>query len=139
MSIESNKYQEELEDLNYTKDIRKRVVGSLMKDNKVPDDTEQIKLLLTTLTDLDRASVSKMKIKSDDDSNKNNNSSAAIIAGILAKIEPAKIIIANSNLNRIPPTIGNDIEKPILLPGETDIGISNTNYESFSAEHFKQI
>lgn len=138
MSIETNKYQEELEDLNYTKTIRKSIVGSLMKDNKVPEDTETVKVLLTTLTDLDKAAISKMKIKSDDEGNKNNNSSASLIANILSKIEPARIIAQNTDINRLPPSLSNDIPRPTILPGELDIGISNTNYETFSSEHFRQ-
>ncbi len=134
--MSDNNYSTELEDLEFTRSIRKRAVGMIVGEKIPVTDSEQMKILTTLLTDLDRASIGRMKIKSDDKGNNAVANSQALIAEFLTKVVPQNIKHANSGLTRSAPTLGSDIPDPLLVPGETAIGTTNSTYDEFSKKHF---
>lgn len=133
--MSNEKYAEELGDLEFTRSKRKEIVTALTKKG-IPEDPEQVRLLTGVLTDLDRASLGKMKIKSDDNNNSDNINAQGAIAAMLMKMDPSAII-ARGRTDRQIPTLPNFVPKPDIIPGETLIGTQTGSYEGFAAEHFK--
>lgn len=121
----------------YTHGIRKKIVSGMTEGGKIPSDTREIQALAGVLNDMDRAAISIKKIKSDEKvADTANANGAALVARLLKELSPTAI--RNSNfVDIVPPTLGNDIVKPELKPGETDIGTSNLTFDEFSKVHFK--
>ena len=128
-------YSEELSDLEFTRSKRKEIVGKLTSQG-IPGDTDELRLLAGVLTDMDRASLGKMKIKSEDSNNSDNINAQAAIAAMLVKMDPAKIIQAGKSERQIP-TLPASVPSPDIIPGETTVGTQSGSYEAFAAEHFK--
>lgn len=128
------KYSEELADLEYTKAVRKRIVGKLTEKD-IPSDPDELRILLTTLTDLDRSSLGKMKVKSDDKNTSDSINSQAAIAKLLMQMEPSKIASRGRSDRQIP-ILGADVERPVLIEGEIAIGTQNGCYEEFAKKNF---
>lgn len=123
--------------LTYTHGIRKQIVAGIMEEGKVPKDTREIQALAGVLNDMDRAAIAIKKIKSDEKvADSANVSGAALVAKLLKELNPSAIKNADV-MDVTPPTLGNEIEKPEIKPGETDIGTSSLTFEDFSKVHFK--
>lgn len=132
--MSDEKYQDELADLEYTKSVRKRIVTKLTEKD-IPGDTDELRILLTTLTDLDRAALGKMKIKSDDKNGAANANAQAVVAALLMKVDPSKVALMGRTERPIP-TLGNDVEKPSIIEGEIAIGTQTGTYEDFASKNF---
>lgn len=138
MSQQDSDITQEEQDLNRTRQVRSDIITEMTKEGIKVDDPEKVKLLLTVLTDTDRSALSRMKLKSDDKNNANNAGAAAVIAEFLNKVT-----VNNGGFNGMSagqiPTLPDTVPVPKLAPGETDIGVTNTNFESFSKAHFKPV
>lgn len=128
----SDFFTEENEELKYTKDIRGRVVNTLIKD-KIPEDPKVLAILLTTLSDMDRATLSKMKIKTDSKLADNQMDTNAIITKLLTSVKVSALAVDTGTTRHI----SADLPAIEVVPGEIDIGTVNSNYEEFEAVHFK--
>lgn len=130
--LETN-YNIEEQDLNRTRQVRSEIITEMTKEGIKVDDPEKLRLLLTVLTDSDRSSLSRMKIKSEDKNNANNANSAAVIAKFLMSVSSNKQ--NTGDIRREAPMLPDTVPKPDVLPGETDIGVRNTTYEEFTKEN----
>lgn len=128
----SEAFQEENEELKYTKDIRSRVVNTLIKDN-IPEDPKMLAVLLTTLSDMDRATLTKMRIKTDSKLADNQMDTNAIITKLLTSVKVSALAVDTGTTRHI----SADLPPIEVVPGEIDIGTINGNYEEFEATHFK--
>lgn len=134
--MKDNTYISDENDLLKVRDTRFAIIDSLLNEGKPPEDLDKLKLLLTTLSDTDRVSLTKMRIRSEDKANEATAGSAAVIASFLNRLGSFPQPEAIENVT--PPSLSDNIEVTDLVPGEMQIGCSNTNYEEFSKKHFKQ-
>ena len=132
--MSNEKYQDELVDLEFTRSVRKRIVSTLTEKD-IPKDPDELRLLLTTLTDLDRSSLGRMKIKSDDKNTSDSINAQAAIATLLMKVDPTRVASIGRTERSIP-TLGNDVSPPDLIDGETSIGTQTGTYEDFASKNF---
>ena len=116
--------------LEYTNRIRKKIVKKFLGDHdKVPEDLREVQTLATVLSDMDRTALTLKRIASDkENTDKLANSSAAIMAGFLKQINTNNASDVFENV--VPPRLPDNIEKPQLVPGETDIGTNCISIES---------
>lgn len=118
--------------LNYTQNLRKRMADRLLKAGVPPDDREGQEVLLKVLSDMDRAALSKKKIKVEEKQAMNAEQAQQIVA------EALRMNSVNLNRNnlipiegRVIPTLGDDIPPPTLVDGELAINPAPIDYESF--------
>lgn len=137
MTTNDQNITQEEQDLNRTRQVRSDIITEMTKEGIKVDDPEKVKLLLTVLTDTDRSALSRMKMKSDDKANAANAGAASIIADFLNKVS-----VGNGGFNGMSsgqiPSLPDSVPVPNLVPGETDIGVANTNFDTFSKQHFQQ-
>lgn len=128
----SEAFQEENEELKYTKDIRGRIVNTLIKDG-IPTDPKLLAPLLTTLSDMDRTTLTKMRIKTDNKLADNQMDTNAIITKLLTSVKVSALAVSGDSVRQI----SADLPSIEIVPGEIDIGTINSTYEEFEAVHFK--
>ncbi len=117
------------DDLEYTKAIRKNLVSHITKDNKMPEETKQQLVLLQALDGIDRAALSKLKIKSDEGASTAQN--AALLLAAIFNDPRTKTIGLVENSNRVPPEFDTNITPTVLVAGELDLTSGNDSYEAF--------
>lgn len=120
--------------LAYTQNKRKQIVDHLTKDQAVPEDGSSRDMLLRALDGLDKAAFTKKRLQADD---RNNGNMAAMMASLLTHLSsnkgaPMAEVVDNGTP---PPALGSDIPAPTLVPGETDIGAPQMDYDSFMAPY----
>jgi len=116
--------------LEYTNCIRKKIVRKFLGDqDKIPEDLREVQTLAGVLSDMDRTALTVKRIASDkENTDKLANSSAAIMAGFLKQINTNNANEVFENV--VPPKLPDSIQKPHLVPGETDIGTNCISIES---------
>lgn len=139
MSIvsEERKDQDD-EDLLYTRDIRKRLVSELTTSElgqfKLPDDVAEQSTLLKALADMDKAALSKKRLKVEDKQAEAAGRTASIIAdmykGIARQGEGFRLPVPNPTIKA--PSLAH---APALdqVEGETAITPPQGSFESFMA------
>lgn len=118
--------------LNLTQNTRERIVSSLLKDNKIPEDKEDRQFLMAALDGLDRTTLGKARIKTDSQANKNNQETAGMVAQLLAKVTPGLIKAQQEPSQRAAPVLSGEFEV-VLVEGETTVGSNEVNYDTFIA------
>lgn len=121
--------------LAFTHTKRKQIVSLLLKDNKLPDDVDQQRLVLTTLKDMDSAALTRKRIKVDEKANDNTAEAASLIARVLERVSPSKTHTAKSDVSSEPPVLGKEVADPVLVQDETATALAQGNYENFMAEN----
>ena len=114
--------------LAFTHNKRKTIVDTLMAKG-VPDDVETIKVLLSTLKDMDSQTLTRKRIKTDERTNDVQAQSAAVIAKILGSM-PSSGDMVNAEF-RVIPTLPDHVPRPTLVDGETDLLPSTQTYSEF--------
>lgn len=119
--------EEEERLLNLTQRSRETIIKALLTDNKLPSESSDKTMLMQALDGMDRSTLAKAKIKSDDKSNQERANAAATIADILSRMN-----MKSTRTRTIEEIIDVEIEKPILVIGETSVGADESlNYNSF--------
>jgi ABC-type antimicrobial peptide transport system ATPase subunit len=118
--------------LAYTHSKRRDIVNTLTAKG-VPDDPDVIKILLTTLKDMDSQTINRKRIKVDEKTNDVQAQSAAVIAKILSSMTN---VTANATLDisaeyRVIPSLPDSIAAPVLVAGETDLIAATLTYGEF--------
>ena len=120
--------------LQYTDDNRRGLVNKMVAGGEYPIDPHSQKVLLTALSDMDKAALGKARLKQDD---KNADKDRAIASALLATVQG----FGNTNPFRAGesgvPVAGLDASQlPIPAfapnPGETDVGIKDEDYQTFA-------
>lgn len=132
--------------LNYTQNIRKRVVEDLIQGGKMPSDPKDRAQLLATLDGMDRQVLTKQKIKIEEKSADADRLAAEVMAAIVAQTRgrsPFERPVIEGQV--VQPRLGapvldtSKIPKFEPVPGETDVGIADMNCETFMAKFDDQL
>lgn len=120
------------EELNYTKTIRKQVVGAITNYglDKVVTDPEMTENLLKTLKDMDTATLTQMRINSDKDNADKVVTAKLEVAKILSELNPNDIKIEqakNSNKRSLDDLDG----ARDYVNEETAVGVADYNIDTF--------
>jgi len=120
--------------LAFTHSTRKQVVNSLMSKG-VPQDGESLNILLKTVDGMDRAALTRKRIKADEKVADQAAAASGLIAQVLlavgsrrGQLEPVQTIT-----HREPPMLGPDIPTPILVEGECEVNPIQVQYDAFMA------
>lgn len=117
-------------DLDYTKEMRKKLVNHVTGGgNKMPEETKQQMVLLQALDGIDRAALSKLKIKSDEGATTSQN--AALLLAAIFNDPRTKNVGLVENTNREPPVFDINIKPTVLVEGELDLISGSDSYEAF--------
>ena len=122
----------ENQDLEFTRDLRKRLIADMTKD-KLPTDNRDRITLLTALNDMDRSALAVMKIKSDEGIGNKAAEAQAIIAAMLThpdikKIGRAEVIEGSTRvIEDLPEGVG----VVDVLPDELSTNHVTEGYEDF--------
>jgi len=132
---QSRELTPEEQSLEYTQNKRKQLVDLLTVGEGMPADRGDKMVLLSALSDMDKVTLTKMKIKSEDKQAVLAGKTAQAIAALLSKVTP-RHLQAQPTTDTLFPTLGNDIPEVELVDGETTLGTQSENYESFSKKMF---
>lgn len=117
-------------DLDYTKEMRKKLVSHVTGGgNKMPEETKQQMVLLQALDGIDRAALSKLKIKSEEGATTSQN--AALLLAAIFNDPRTKNVGLVENTNREPPVFDINIKPTVLVEGELDLISGSDSYEAF--------
>ena len=117
-------------DLDYTKEMRKKLVNHVTGGgNKMPEETKQQMVLLQALDGIDRAALSKLKIKSEEGATTSQN--AALLLAAIFNDPRTKNVGFVENTNREPPVFDINIKPTVLVEGELDLISGSDSYEAF--------
>jgi hypothetical protein len=119
------------QDIEYVRSKRKEVINHLTKDG-IPNDDGQISLLLGALTDMDRTSLGRKKIKADNELAANNKQAADLIASIFNMPDSKKLGTNHvDGLIGTIPSVGDRLPVVDMLPGEMAVNPPQLDYNSF--------
>jgi hypothetical protein len=130
MTTEQNIEQTD-KDLEYVRSKRIKIIDALTKD-KTPTDPKELGVLLVALSDMDRTSLSKKKIKVDKDAGDNNQQAMDLISSLFNDPRVKEVGKTNLSIDRILPKLSADILPPDLVDGETDANSGSESYDSFT-------
>ena len=122
------------QDIEYVRSKRKEIINHLTKDG-VPNDDGRIALLLGALTDMDRTSLGRKKIKVESDAAANNKQAADLIASIFNQPNSKQL-----GMNAIDGAIGSipSVEGRLpeveVLPGEMAVNPPQLDYNTFMSK-----
>jgi hypothetical protein len=121
--------------LDFTQKVRRGVIKDLLKNGMVPGDNSDRSLLTSMLDGLDRQAVGIKRIKAEEKAASGMSEASALAAQLLK--EAGRTRIGGDDVVDVPvrevPTLGDDVPRPQLVPGETDISPRQSNYEEFAA------
>lgn len=118
--------------LEYTRTKRVQLVEVLSSGPKhVPEDTKEQMILLNALDGLDRSALGRMRIESENQNAKNMTERAALIAGVLASINPSKTYVHETDRDLSMVILPSSIPVPEIIPGELDGNDHSLNYADF--------
>lgn len=122
----------ESQDLEFTRDLRKRLISDMTKDNLPTDNRDRI-TLLAALNDMDRSALAVMKIKSDEGIGNKAAEAQAIIAAMLThpdikKIGRAEVI---DGATRVVDDLPEGVGVVDVLPDELSTNHVTEGYEDF--------
>ena len=121
----------ELLDLDYTRSKRMQLINSITEKG-VPADLKDRSILLQALDGMDRAALSKMKIKSDEGISNGQAAAAAILAELFNDPRTRNVGKSNDLVGSVQ-VLSIAVQPDQLLPGELDINPVAESYDSFMA------
>lgn len=122
------------QDLEYARSKRKQIINALTEKG-IPKEESTISILLGALSDMDRVSLGRKKIKADSDVAANNKQAADLIASIFNMPNSKKIgnTEDDGTVGTIP-KVADLLPKVDIIPGEMDVNPSQLDYESFMSK-----
>lgn len=140
-TVMEERKDENLEDLDFTKALRKRVITALTIDKSgqfgLPEDVKEQGTLMKALDGIDKAALGKMRIKIEDKVANNNAEQAAMIAAMFKQVGHNSQAYMNKNpdlTNHVPPEVPAHFKPPVVVEGATAITPPQDTYESFMAQ-----
>lgn len=121
-----------------TRGVRLKIVDSLTKTASFPADPDDAKLLIKALDGLDKQALTTKRMKVDEAIAQGAAASGKeIIAALLSRVGHAYNAGGNGSMIIIEaPTLSLDeVPQPELLPGETEMGTKQLNFETFMQEN----
>lgn len=119
------------QDIEYVRGKRKEIINHLTKDG-VPNDDGRIALLLGALTDMDRTSLGRKKIKVESDAAASNKQAADLIASIFNQPNSKQLGMnaIDGAMGSIPSVEGR-LPQVEVLPGEMAVNPPQLDYNAF--------
>lgn len=130
--IEVQQALDDAADMQFVRDVRKQLIGGLMKEG-VPKDIKEQSVLLTALTDMDRSAIARLRIKSDDNNTDKMASAALVVAEVLRKTKPREFQAIEIDDNREIPMLPASIPSGTYNEGLMQQGTNNTTFDEFMA------
>lgn len=125
------------QDIEYVRIKRKQIIDKLTEKG-VPDDESTVALLLGALTDMDRTSLSRKKIKVESDAVANNKQAADLIASIFNQPNSKQLgMSANNGVAGVIPSVEGRLPQVEMLPGEMDVNPMQLDYDAFMSKFDK--
>lgn len=125
------------QDIEYVRIRRKQIIDKLTEKG-VPDDESAVALLLGALTDMDRTSLSRKKIKVESDAVANNKQAADLIASIFNQPNSKQLgMSANNGVAGVIPSVEGRLPHVEMLPGEMDVNPMQLDYDAFMSKFDK--
>lgn len=122
---------EDKQRLEMTLNIRSRIIEEMTKKG-IPSDKEDRAFLMQAVDGMDRTVLGRARIKAEDKANQSQQATAGLIASLLSKVSAhASANIENTSNKKITPTLPSEIVVTNPVPGESQIGISEENYNTF--------
>ena len=126
------------QDIEYVRGKRKEIINHLTK-NGVPDDDGRISLLLGALTDMDRTSLGRKKIKVESDTAANNKQAADLIASIFNQPNSKQLgMTAIDGAIGSIPSVNDRLPQVEVLPGEMAVNPPQLDYDTFMGKFNNQ-
>ncbi len=118
--------------LELTLSVREQIITQLTEKG-LPDEKEDRQFLMTALDGMDRTVLSKARIKADENANQTQQQTTQLIAGLLSKVSAnAGVQIISEQTRRELPELDRDITVTDSIEGETNVGVSEENYQTFN-------
>lgn len=119
--------------LDFTQNVRKGIIDSLISKCFVPEDKADKTMLLAALKDMDGQEISKKRLIIEQ---QGADSSAELVAGVLKRIDARTAFRGTGAPGEPVVDVGSrvlpdDIEAPTILPGEGDISPPQMDYNTF--------
>lgn len=125
------------QDIEYVRIKRKQIIDKLTEKG-VPDDEGTVALLLGALTDMDRTSLSRKKIKVESDAVASNKQAADLIASIFNQPNSKQLGMgANNGVAGVIPSVEGRLPQVEMLPGEMDVNPMQLDYDAFMSKFDK--
>ena len=119
--------------LAFTHSKRKIIIDHMLKGG-VPEDPALTKVILSALDGMDKAALTRKRIKVEEKQSNNQEQAAALIAKLLVASSDRRPSDNLSIAAFIAPVLGMDIPNPILVVGEAGGGCEQQTYETFIAK-----
>lgn len=122
--------------LDYTQQVRQKVVQELTKENKLPDDPKMANVLLSTLDGMDRNALGRKRIKVDQETNQAVDGMSGLVAQMLRQSRLPEFFQATQDPDapqRAAPRVEGDLPDGDIVEGELSqhpIQISIDDFQS---------
>lgn len=121
---------------NYTQNTRKKIVKQLFKNDTIPGDKSEQIMLMQALDGLDRTALGTKRIKAEQENAKELSAAAsAAVANVLKQVNNSKRNLDLTDVTDVPvPVLSSEIPDPELVPGETEVGATQLDYNTFMSK-----
>lgn len=120
-------------DLDYTRAMRRKLVEHMTKGG-MPTETKEMSVMLQALDGMDRASLSKKKIKSDEGISNTKALAAETIAQLFTDPRLKRMGLGDGTVTTVVPVL-REMSAPALVAGELDLIGGLENYDSFMKKY----
>lgn len=117
--------------MTLTNQKRMEIVNAFTRNGKMTEDPKEASVIIKALADMDKSVVTKKRIGIEEASVKSTEEEAHASAELLKAIKHNMFQAVGAPTREIP-ELGSHVPEPELVPGETEIGISNMTYDSFT-------
>ena len=132
MSQENTVPMTEDEILEYTRSVRMRAVNQLTAEGVPTGNQEAMDVIFKSLDGLDRSAIATKRIKVDEKQGANNAALLqSVVAAVLTSDRKTNFRVENPVTNHSAPALPETLEDISLVPGETDVGLSQDTIEEF--------
>lgn len=122
------------QDIEYVRVKRKQIIDHLTEKG-IPDDDNRISLLLGALTDMDRTSLGRKKIKADSDVAASNKQAADLISSIFNMPDSKRLGMQQvDGLVGSIPSVDGRLPQVEVLPGEMAVNPPQLDYDGFMSK-----
>lgn len=121
------------ENLKITQRARMLLVNTNLKDDRLGDPKFQAQLN-KSLDAIDKQILTRKRLDIENRNANTNEANKDLVAAMLSQMATPNVLAAKVvDPNRKIPELGPDIPPPVLVDGETAIGVANMDYETFMA------
>ena len=118
-------------DLQFTNDIRKKLVTSMIVNDEMPKETRDKMVLLAALDGIDRAAIGVKRIEAEREIGGKQSQASAILAELFKDGRTLQVGVAIGGRTEIP-MLSDDIQPTRILEGELSTLISSDSFDAFS-------